>query len=79
MGNMLTEAGYSLIESKAYIHKWPPRAKLMRRLGVDGCLSYLAGYMLDYRTWFQVRAVGRREVTNSLHNEIFKSVSPFLH
>lgn len=24
LGNLFTEAGYKVIESKTYIHKWPP-------------------------------------------------------
>lgn len=62
MGNMFTEAGYSLIESKAYIHKWPPRAKLMRRLGGRWLFELSCRiYARFSRTWFQVRAVGRRD------------------
>ena len=33
IGNMFTEAGFSLIESKAYIHKWPPMFRLVAKMG----------------------------------------------
>ena len=33
LGNLMSEAGYSLIESKPYIHKWPPKYRLIARLG----------------------------------------------
>ena len=62
IGNLFTEAGYSLIESKAYIHKWPPRyyeliAKISgRKLFELACRIY--GRMA--RSWFQVRAIGER-------------------
>ena len=62
IGNMFTEAGFTLIESKAYIHKWPPRAKLMRRLGGRWLFELSCRiYARFSRTWFQVRAVGRRD------------------
>ena len=61
IGNLFTEAGYSLIESKAYIHKWPPKYKLIAKFGGRvlfnlACLIY--GRM--ERSWFQVRAVGEK-------------------
>ena len=62
MGNLFTEAGFSLIESKPYIHKWPRSSQLIRKIGgrwlfelscrIHGRLS---------RSWFQVRAIGRRD------------------
>ena len=62
IGNLFTEAGYSLIESKAYIYKWPPRyyeliAKISgRKLFELACRIY--GRI--ERSWFQVRAIGER-------------------
>jgi SAM-dependent methyltransferase len=62
LGNLFTEAGFSLIESKAYIHKWPPHYKRIARLGGR------AGFDLACRVWgrldrkrFQVRAIAERK------------------
>ena len=61
LGNLLTEAGYDLEESRPYIHKWPKRyrkvAKLFGRSGFE--LACRVKGRLD-RKWFQVRAVARR-------------------
>ena len=63
MGNLLTEAGYALHESKPYIHKWPKRyrriAKLFGRNGFE--LACRIKGRLD-RKWFQVRAVAHKNV-----------------
>jgi SAM-dependent methyltransferase len=61
LGNLMTEAGFTVLESKPYIHKWPPRyeqvAALMGRFWFDvSCRIY--GQMS--RRLFQVRAVGER-------------------
>lgn len=62
LGNLFTEAGYSLIESKAYIHKWPGRAKLYRRIGGRWLFELACRIHGRFsRTWFQVRAVGQRD------------------
>lgn len=33
IGNLFTEAGFSVIESKPYIHKWPPKCKFIAKWG----------------------------------------------
>jgi hypothetical protein len=33
LGNLVTEAGYLLIESKSYIHRWPPKHQIIARVG----------------------------------------------
>src|SRR5262249_32933395 len=33
LGNILDEAGFSVIESKPYIHKWPPQYRRWAKLG----------------------------------------------
>ena len=59
MGNMMTEAGYSLVESKPYMHKWPPRYRLIARIGGRSLFEIACRiYGRMERTWFQVRAVG---------------------
>ena len=61
LGNMFTEAGYSLIESKAYIHKWPPRYSLIAKIGGRKLFELICRmYGRVERSWYQVRAVGVR-------------------
>ena len=61
LGNLFTEAGFTVIESEPYIHKWPPYyrhiARWGGRLGFDvACLVY--GQL--ERSWFQVRTIGEK-------------------
>ena len=61
LGNLFTEAGFSLIESKAYIHKWPPMYRLVARLGGRKLFEIACRvYGRIARSWFQVRAVGEK-------------------
>jgi SAM-dependent methyltransferase len=57
LGNILEEAGFSLIESRPYIHKWPPNYRQCAILGwpVFNLLCRIYGQL--NRKWFQVRAV----------------------
>lgn len=62
LGNLFTEAGYRVLESKPYIHKWPPKYRWIARLGGRGvfetaCRIY--GHLA--RHWFQVRVVACRD------------------
>lgn len=61
LGNLLTEAGYSVIESKPYIHKWPPNYRFIARIG-GRVLFELACriYGRLERSWFQVRVVAEK-------------------
>jgi len=59
-GNLLAQAGFTVLESKPYIHKWPPNYLTIARLGrraFDICCRLYARWE---RTWFQVRIVGKR-------------------
>jgi SAM-dependent methyltransferase len=59
LGNMFTEAGYSLIESKPYIHKWPPKYDLIAKIGGRKLFELACRiYGRIDRSWFQVRAIG---------------------
>ena len=61
LGNLFTEAGFTLIESKPYIHKWPPQHRLIARLGGRRAFELACRlYGRCARTWFQVRAVGTK-------------------
>ena len=68
--NLFEEAGVNVVESKAYIHIWPPRfiPKLLRSLGgrwlfevgcrIYGLLTYLG---LTPARSSQVRIIARRK------------------
>ena len=69
LGNLFSEAGFTVIESKAYIHCWPPRfiPRLLRSLGgrwlfeagcrIYGTLTYLN---LSPASLTQVRVIAKR-------------------
>jgi SAM-dependent methyltransferase len=63
MGNLFTEAGFVVEESKPYIHKWPtplPYESIARVGGrrIFNAMCRIYGH-ID-RQWFQVRVVARR-------------------
>lgn len=61
IGNLFSEAGYSVLESKAYIHKWPPKYKLIARLGGRTLFDLACRiYGRVARSWFQVRVVAEK-------------------
>lgn len=61
LANLFTEAGYYLIESKAYIHKWPPHYKMIARLGGRKLFEIACRiYGRIERSWFQVRVVAEK-------------------
>jgi SAM-dependent methyltransferase len=69
LGNLFKEAGFTVIESKPYIHAWPPRfiPRLLRAVGgrtlfeagckIYGALTYLN---LSPASFCQVRVVAKR-------------------
>lgn len=58
LGNLLTLAGFVVLESKPYIHKWPPRSHLYGRAIGRPLFDVLARiYARMARSWFQVKAV----------------------
>lgn len=61
IGNLFTEAGFSLIESKPYIHKWPPKYKLIARVGGRRLFEIVCRiYGRIERSWFQVRVIAEK-------------------
>lgn len=61
LGNLFTKAGFSTIESKAYIHKWPPKYQLIARVGGRKLFEIACRiYGRIERSWFQVRIVARK-------------------
>jgi SAM-dependent methyltransferase len=70
LGNLFAEAGFSVVESKAYVHCWPPRfiPRLLRSFGGRwvfelGCRTYgaLTYLNLTPARFGQVRVVAKRK------------------
>jgi SAM-dependent methyltransferase len=61
IGNLFEEAGFSVIESKPYMHKWPPRYRFIARLGGRSLFDLACRiYARLERTWFQVRVAAEK-------------------
>jgi SAM-dependent methyltransferase len=61
IGNLFTEAGYTVIESQPYIHKWPPKARLIAKVGGRSLFEFACRiYGRMERSWFQVRVVAEK-------------------
>ncbi len=61
IGNLFSEAGFSIIESKAYIHKWPPKYKFIAGLGGRTLFDLACRiYGRVERSWFQVRVIAEK-------------------
>ncbi|NTU83929.1 MAG: class I SAM-dependent methyltransferase [Chloroflexales bacterium] len=61
IGNLFTEAGFAVIESKPYIHKWPPRYRLIARVGGRRLFEAACRiYGKLERSWFQVRVIAEK-------------------
>jgi SAM-dependent methyltransferase len=60
IGNLFTLAGFNVIESQPYIHKWPPHYMKIARLGRK-IFDIVCGIYGQYeRTWFQVRIIAQK-------------------
>lgn len=61
IGNLFTDAGYELVESQPYIHKWPPNYRTIARIGGRRLFEIACRvYGQLERSWFQVRVVAKR-------------------
>jgi SAM-dependent methyltransferase len=61
IGNLFTEAGFSVIESKAYIHKWPPKYRTIATLGGRTLFELACRiYGRIERSWFQIKVVAEK-------------------
>ena len=61
IGNLLTLAGFSVIESKPYIHKWPPNYIKVAKFGGRMLFELSCRiYGQIKREWFQVRIIGEK-------------------
>jgi SAM-dependent methyltransferase len=62
LGNLFSEAGFSVIESKPYIHKWPPKYKFIAKYGGRSLFDVACRiYGRIERSWFQVRVVAEKK------------------
>lgn len=63
IGNLLSEAGFAVVESKPYIHKWPPGYRFIARIGGRRLFDLLCRlYGRIERRWFQVRVVAEKRM-----------------
>lgn len=62
IGNLFSEAGYSIIESKPYIHKWPPKYRFIAKVGGRRIFEFGSRiYGQIARDWFQVRVIAEKQ------------------
>lgn len=62
IGNLFTEAGFVVLESKPYIHKWPPGYRVIAKLGGRWLFNLVCRiYGRIERSWFQVRVVALKQ------------------
>ena len=61
IGNLLTLAGFSVISSKPYIHKWPPYYDIIARIGGRKLFDLTCRfYGRINRKWFQVKVIAEK-------------------
>lgn len=61
LGNLFNEAGFNVMESKAYKHKWPPKyEKIARAFGRGGFNFFCRLYARIETSWYQVRVVANK-------------------
>ena len=61
IGNLFSEAGFSVIQSEAYIHKWPPMYRYIAAWGRRPLFDLACRiYGRLARSWFQVRVVAEK-------------------
>ena len=61
IGNLFNEAGFKLIESKPYKHKWPPYYRMIAKLFGRALFNIACRiYARLERSWYQVRIIGEK-------------------
>lgn len=60
IGNLFTLAGFKVIESVPYMHKWPRNYVKIARFGRKVFDLVCRVYARYERTWFQVRIVAEK-------------------
>jgi SAM-dependent methyltransferase len=64
LGNLFSEAGFSVLESRPYIHKWPPKYRMIARMGGRPLFDVACRiYGRIARSSFQVRLIAERRRT----------------
>jgi SAM-dependent methyltransferase len=62
IGNLFTEAGFLVIESKSYLHKWPPKFKLIARFSGRKMFDIICRFYGNFsRSLSQVRVVAMKK------------------
>jgi 2-polyprenyl-3-methyl-5-hydroxy-6-metoxy-1,4-benzoquinol methylase len=62
LGNLFTEAGYTVIECKPFLHKWPPMYRSIARFGGKAIFDLASRlYARISRSYSQVRIVAKVE------------------
>jgi SAM-dependent methyltransferase len=62
LGNLFSEAGYKVIESKPHMYKWPPKYRLIARIGGRTAFNVISRlYALVARSYSQVRILAKIE------------------
>jgi hypothetical protein len=62
--NLFTLAGFSVVESKPYMHKWPPRYLKIAKLGGRKIFDMVCKiYGRLKRDWFQVEIIAEKHKT----------------
>ena len=68
LGNLFTEAGFSVLECKPYIHKWPPGYRWIARIAGRPLFDLACRiYGRLKRSWFQVRVIAIRPLPDHAH------------
>lgn len=58
LGNLFSEAGFAVVECKPYVHKWPPKYRVIAAVGGRPLFDLACRiYGRLERSWFQVRII----------------------
>lgn len=61
-GNLFELAGFRVLESKPYIHKWPRHYMMYRKILGEKLFHFICKIYAHFeRTWFQVRVIAIKE------------------
>lgn len=66
LGNLLSEAGFAVLEAQPFIHKWPPGYRRIAKLGGRPLFEIACRIFGRLnRSWFQLRAVAEKSPTTA--------------
>jgi len=61
LGNLFTEAGFKVLESKPFIHKWPPKYNLIAKIYGKKIFNFFCRiYGRIETSWYQVRVIAEK-------------------